>query len=43
MYKNEDDFVRGQKIKLLLIIIIMVAVVAHSYLNTGSLTDPWWR
>lgn len=31
MYRNEDEFVRGQKIKLALIVIIWLAV----RLNTG--------
>lgn len=33
MYRNEDEFVRGQKIKIVLIIIMLAAV----YLKTGTI------
>ena len=36
MYKDEDKFVRGQKIKLLIILIILVMLVIDSLYATGS-------
>jgi len=43
MYRNEDEFVRGQKIKIIITVVIMAVVLIHSYLTTGLLTATWWH
>lgn len=39
MYKDQEDFVKGQKIKLIIIVIILVVVTIHSLL-TG---EPFFK
>lgn len=40
MYKNEDDFVRGQKIKIGVAIVLFATAIAAHYYNTGALGLP---
>lgn len=43
MYKNENEFVRGQKIKLLVTITILLIVFINSYVKTDSIFTTGWH